>query len=418
MKHPNKKPNKKPDKKIHLLAPAGNVEKLEIAIHYGADAVYLGGKDFSLRNFSGNFQPDEMKNGVHLAHDHGVKVYVTCNIFPRNHELEGISDFLASLNQIKPDGVIIADPGVFLLAREKAPDIPIHISVQANNTSVQSARFWEKMGAVRINTTRELSLEEISHIASCTRMEIESFAHGAMCVSYSGRCLLSSFLSGRDANRGACSHPCRWKYAVMEEQRPGQYMPIDEDARGTYIFNSKDLCMIDHIPEMIRAGIDCLKIEGRMKGINYLASAIRVYRAAIDRYYDDPNGWAPDPRWKDELSGISNRDYCAGFYFGDPEQTSLNRKQSKSETDRIFIGKALGPGPGDMTRVEARNKFFVNDTVEALTRKGPLKRDVVKKIINENGEETDGVQPGSHVTILFENRYEKNDIIRKKTSRQ
>ena len=403
----------KKHKKIDLLAPAGNFEKLEIAIHYGADAVYLGGKNFSLRNFSGNFELDEMKRAVDFAHDHGAKVYVTCNVFPRNDDLDGISDFLASLNEIKPDGVIIADPGVFSMARENAPDIPIHISVQANNTSAESARFWGKMGAVRINTARELSLAEISEIAAGTGIEIESFAHGAMCVSYSGRCLLSSFLSNRDANQGKCSHPCRWKYSVMEHQRPGQYLPVAEDDRGTYIFNSKDLCMIEHIPEMIHAGIDCLKIEGRMKGINYLASTVRVYRAAIDRYYDDPDRWEPDPRWKEELSGISNRDYCAGFYFGDPSQTTLNRKQSKSDTDRIFIGKVLGPADHGMTSVEVRNKLLINDAVEILAQQGPVEQDVIKEIINENGERLDVAQHGARVTILFEKTYAKNDIIRK-----
>ncbi|VEN74280.1 Peptidase U32 [Candidatus Desulfarcum epimagneticum] len=402
--------------KIELLAPAGNPEKLEIAIHYGADAVYLGGKDFSLRNFSGNFTPKEMRQGVELAHDKGVKVYVACNIFPRTHEFGAISDFLASVNEIGPDAVIIADPGVFLLAKEKAPGIPVHISVQANTVNAGAALFWEKMGATRINTARELSLGEVSEIASRTSLEIESFVHGAMCVSYSGRCLLSALMSGRDANRGSCSHPCRWKYAVMEEKRPGRYMPVAEDARGTYIFNSKDLCMAAHIPEMIKAGVNSLKIEGRMKGIHYLATVLRVYREAVDRFYEDPEGWAPDPGWIEELEGVSARGCGPGFYFGHPGPESMRHDVSSVENHGVFIGKIIRD-VGGMALVEARNRFFLNEEVEVLGRRGPIVPDVIQKIVNEKGESAALAQPGERVRVLFEKNHAPNDIARRKAPR-
>ncbi|MGD8445919.1 MAG: peptidase U32 family protein, partial [Desulfobacterales bacterium] len=281
--------------KVELLAPAGNFEKLEIAIHYGADAVYLGGKDFSLRNFSGNFSLEEIKQAVTYAHDRAVKVYAAVNVYARNDQHQQIAAYLRKLGAISLDGVIVADPGVFMTARELMPHIPLHLSTQANSTNYKTVAFWERLGIQRINLARELTLAEIKAIAEKAQIEIEAFVHGAMCIAYSGRCLLSSFMANRHSNRGMCTHPCRWKYALVEETRPGQYMPVAEDDRGTYIFNSKDLCMIEHIPAMIDAGVAALKIEGRMKGINYLASVLKVYREAIDWYSRDPAGYRVKP---------------------------------------------------------------------------------------------------------------------------
>src|SRR5210317_748326 len=310
--------------KVELLAPAGNFEKLEIAIHYGADAVYLGGQDFSLRNFSGNFSLEEIWQAVAYAHDRGVKVYVTVNVYARNEEQPLIAEYLEKLGAIGADGLILADPGVILTARELIPHIPLHLSTQANTTNYKTVEFWQQLDIRRVNVARELTLAEIKSITEQSHIEIEAFVHGAMCIAYSGRCLLSSFMANRHSNRGMCAHPCRWKYALVEELRDGEYMPIAEDDRGTYIFNSKDLCMIEHIPAMIDSGVSALKIEGRMKGINYLATVVKVYREAIDQYYQDPMGYAVQPAWLVELTRIDHRGFCSGFYFDDPQQTEAD----------------------------------------------------------------------------------------------
>lgn len=403
----------KPDSKIELLAPAGNFEKLEIAVHYGADAVYLAGKDYSLRNFSENFTPEELNNAVLFARKAGVKVYVACNIFSRNIEQEAISDYLKSLEIIGPDAVIIADPGVLIEARRVIPDIPVHLSTQANTTNYKAALFWKSIGVTRINTARELSLKEIEEIAFMSHLEIEAFVHGAMCISYSGRCLLSNFMENRDSNRGECCQPCRFGYSVVEETRPGRYMPIDEDSRGTYIFNSKDLCMIEHIPEMINAGISSLKIEGRMKGINYVASAVKVYREAIDSWYESPSGYKVKDEWIEELSRINNRGCCTGFYFGNMNETVPNYTDFKPATERTFIGKITGTDDQSMAVMNVRNKFFLNDPVDLLGQKGPAKRDFIRKIWDQEGKEVPLAQPGSTVKILFDNVCAKNDLVRR-----
>lgn len=401
------------NKKIELLAPAGNFEKLEIAIHYGADAIYLAGKDFSLRNFSGNFTIDELKEAVRFAGKAGVKVYVACNIFSRNNEQEAIKDYLKSLSKIAPDAVIIADPGILLEAKNIMPDMPVHLSTQANTTSYKAALFWKNMGVTRINTARELTLKEIKEIASLSEVEIEAFVHGAMCISYSGRCLLSNFMENRDSNHGMCCHPCRFSYAVVEQTRPGEYMPIGEDNRGTYIFNSKDLCMIGHIPEMIDAGISSLKIEGRMKGINYLASAVKVYRDAIDSWYESPAEFKVKEEWIKELGRISNRGYCTGFYFGNTRETVPNYLDIKPATKRIFIGKIIGSENGNTAITQVRNKLFINDKVDILGIKGPARHDTIKRITDTDGQQLEFAQPGSIVSILFDNKCEINDLVRK-----
>ena len=400
--------------KIELLAPVGNFEKLEIAIHYGADAVYLGGKAFSLRNFSGNFSIDEMRSAVTLAHKHNVKVYIACNAYSRNSEQEEIQDFLAELGNIKPDAIIISDPGIFMHARQIVPHIPIHISTQANTTNYKIVEFWQNLGAQRINAARELTLEEIKEIASHSKIEIEAFVHGAMCISYSGRCLLSSFMAKRDSNRGMCCHPCRFSYTVMEALRPGQYYPIAEDQLGTYIFNSRDLCMIAHMPELITSGLMSLKIEGRMKGINYLASCVKVYREAIDAFYQDPAAYEVKSEWIDELNRLSHRGYCTGFYFGDPEQVQAN-SQNLINTGPTFVGKILEIGGLDFL-VDVRNKFLKTDHLEVLGRKGPSLQTEILSMTDPDRVPVDLAQPGRRVWLELSESCEVNDLLRIKGS--
>ncbi|MBU0995413.1 MAG: U32 family peptidase [Proteobacteria bacterium] len=400
-------------KKVELLAPAGNFEKLETAIYYGADAVYLAGKDFSLRNYAENFSYDDMKKGIELAHKNNVNVYVACNIYSRNNEQDDIYRYLKELGNLKPDAIIIADPGILFLAREIIPDMELHLSTQSNTTNYNSVLFWEKQGIKRVNAARELSLTEIKEISGKCSIEIETFVHGAMCISVSGRCLLSSFLINRDSNRGLCAQSCRWQYSVVEEKRPGEYLPIREDSRGTYIFNSKDLCMIEYLPELIEAGISSLKIEGRMKGINYLASAVKVYREAIDTYYETPHSFRVKPEWLDELSRISNRKYCTGFYLNNPDQITANFSDDKPATIHLFIGKMLSMNTDGSMKVQARNKIVEGDEVEILTPKGPAQKDRIKKILKENGQPTSVAQPNEIVSLFFNTTYSPNDLIRK-----
>ncbi len=401
------------NRKIELLAPAGNFEKLEIAIHYGADAVYLAGKDYSLRNLSENFTLEELERAVLFARKSGVKVYVACNIFSRNSEQGAISDYLKNLAKISPDAVIIADPGILLEALKVMPGMPIHLSTQANTTNYKAALFWKNHGVSRINAARELSLKEIEEIALPGNVEVEVFVHGAMCISYSGRCLLSNFMENRDSNRGECCQPCRFRYSVVEETRPGRYMPVVEDNRGTYIFNSKDLCMIQFIPEMIKAGVSSLKIEGRMKGINYVASAVKVYREAIDSYYESPAEYPVKDEWIEELSRISNRGYCTGFYFGNTDDTVPNYMDIKPATERTFIGKVTGVEDGNFAVLVVRNRFFLNDPVDILGKKGPVKKDTIKRILDIEGNELKAARSGSTVKVLLENECSTNDLLRK-----
>ncbi|MEZ4524934.1 MAG: U32 family peptidase [Desulfobacterales bacterium] len=399
--------------KPELLAPAGNFEKLETAIHYGADAVYLAGKDFSLRNFSGNFTLDEMRQAIAFAHEKKVNVYVACNIYPRNEEYEAIGEYLHSLGEIRPDAVIIADPGIFMQAREIIPQIPIHVSTQANTTSFRTAQFWKDLGAVRVNMARELSLEEIREIAEKTGMEIEAFVHGAMCISYSGRCLLSSFMAKRESNRGMCCHPCRFNYALMEEKRPGQYYPLMEDERGSYVFNSRDLCMIAHIPEMVAAGIHSLKIEGRMKGIHYVATVVKACREAIDAYAANPQSWKVKEEWIAELSKISYRGYCTGFYFHDPDEVIPNYAECVYDTEYVFAGKVLEDMGHGRFRVDVRNKIVTGDRIEILSPGEELKQDRIRSMEDDRGRPISVAQPGSIAILSLNAPCWANDLIRK-----
>jgi putative protease len=396
-----------------LLAPAGNFEKLEIAVHYGADAVYLAGKDFSLRNFSGNFTHKELIKAVEFAHNHNVKVYLACNIYSRNNEQDALKTFLTQVGQIKPDAIIISDPGIVLLAKDIIPDIDIHLSTQANTTNINTAKFWHTMGIKRVNLARELSLSEIKEISTQSSIETETFIHGAMCVSYSGRCLLSTFLSGRDSNRGLCSHPCRWKYSVVEELRPNEYHPLMEDSRGSYIFNSKDLCMIKHIPELIDAKITSLKIEGRMKGINYLASVVKTYRNAIDSYVESPGTYKMNPEWDHELAQVFHREYCTGFYMDMPEEQHPNYDNIHQGKIHSFIGKIISSPENHLHEVEIRNKLTKNDTIEVLSPKGIPQQTQIKELLDMDKNPIDKTHPNTHALLRFDIHCQPNDIVRK-----
>ncbi len=373
--------------KPELLAPAGNPEKLRMALRYGADAVYLGGKDFSLRAFSGNFSLEEIQEAVIFAHNLDKKVYVTINIFPHNEDLIQLPEYIAALRDIGVDAFIVADLGVFRVARTVAPEIPLHISTQANNTNWASVLGWQEMGAKRVVLARELSLAEIQLIRSKASLELEAFVHGAMCISYSGRCLLSNYLTGRDANRGECAQPCRWKYSLVEETRPNEYLPVLEDERGTYIFNSKDLCLLEHIPELVEIGLNSFKIEGRMKSVYYVAVVVKAYRDAIDRYLADPVNYTMQPKWLEEVSKISHREYTTGFYFRKAGPDDQIYGSSSYIQPYDFVGLVKGyDSQTKMALVEQRNRFQVGDEVEIVQPGKDFFQQRITAIINEEGE--------------------------------
>ena len=377
-------------RQTELLIPASSLEVLKVAVIYGADAVYIGGEAFGLRAKAKNFTIEEMAEGVEFAHAHNVKVYVTANILAHNTDLEAAEKYFRELDEkVHPDALIISDPGLFSIAKEVVPNVDIHISTQANNTNYGTYRFWHKMGATRVVTARELSLREIRQIRDNIPedFEIETFIHGAMCISYSGRCLLSSFLAGRDANRGACTHPCRWKYYVMEESRPGQYMPVYENERGTYIFNSKDLCMIEHIPEIIEAGIDSFKIEGRMKTALYVATVARTYRLAIDDYKKSPEYYRSRiPFYKEEIAKCTYRQYTTGFFFGKPDENTQIYDSNTYVKEYTYLGIVKVTEDGRYM-IEQRNKFTVVVEIEVMKPDGTNLKVVVKSIKDEQGHD-------------------------------
>ena len=394
-------------RKPELLIPASSLEVLKTAVLFGADAVYIGGEAFGLRAKAKNFSKEEMKQGIEFAHDHGVRVHVTANILAHNGDLDGARDYFRELKDMRPDALIIADPGMFTLAREICPEIDIHISTQANNTNYMTYLFWNKLGAKRVVSARELSLKEIREIREKIPedMEIESFIHGAMCISYSGRCLLSSFFTGRVANQGACTHPCRWKYAVMEEKRPGEYFPVYENDRGTYIFNSKDLCMIEHIPEMIDAGIDSFKIEGRMKTALYVATVARTYRKAIDDYLESEEKYRANMEWyRAEIAKCTYRQFTTGFYFGKPDEDTQIYDSNTYVNEYIYLGivEEVKPYVEDTAetgkkystvRIEQRNKFCVGDEIEIMKPDG---RNVEVKVLSMKTQEGEAVESAPH----------------------
>ena len=406
-------------KKPELLIPASSLEVLKTAVMFGADAVYIGGEAFGLRAKAKNFSSEEMAEGIAFAHAHGVKVYVTANILAHNYDLDGARKYFAELRDMKPeqpDALIISDPGMFMIAKEVWPQVEVHISTQANNTNYETYLFWWKLGAKRVVSARELSLVEIKEIREKipAEMEIESFVHGAMCISYSGRCLLSNFFTGRDANRGACTHPCRWKYAVVEETRPGEYLPVYENERGTYIFNSKDLCMIEHIPEMIDAGIDSFKIEGRMKTALYVATVARTYRKAIDDYLEDPKKYEANMPWyRDQISNCTYRQFTTGFYFGKPGDESQIYDSNTYIKEYTYLGIIGGIKDG-MYRIEQRNKFSVGETVEIMKPDGQNVEVTVEKIIDEDGQEQESApHPKQVLYVALSGEASVYDILRR-----
>ncbi|MGN0355377.1 MAG: U32 family peptidase [Muricoprocola sp.] len=376
-------------KKPELLIPASSLEVLKTAVIFGADAVYIGGEAFGLRAKAKNFSMDEMREGIAFAHQHGVKVYVTANILAHNYDLPGVEEYFKELKEIKPDALIIADPGVFQIAKRICPEIERHISTQANNTNYETYRFWYELGAKRVVSARELSLEEIRQIRANIPddMEIETFIHGAMCISYSGRCLLSNYFTGRDANRGACTHPCRWKYAVVEEKRPGEYLPVYENERGTYIFNSKDLCMIDHIPEILDSGIDSLKIEGRMKTALYVATVARTYRKAIDDCLESEELYEKNRPWyQEQISNCTYRQFTTGFFYGKPDENTQIYDSNTYVKEYTFLGIVGDVTEDGYCQIEQRNKFSVGETIEIMKPDGRNILTEVLEIRNEDGE--------------------------------
>ena len=362
-------------KKPELLAPAGNMDKLKVAFAFGADAVYVAGNMYGLRAMAANFSLTEIAEAVSYAHNLAKKLYITVNILARNQDLAGITAYLQELAALKIDGLIIADPGIVLLAKEHAPNIEIHLSTQASATNLAAFRFWQEQGVTRIVAAREMTLEELEQTAKSCDVEIEAFVHGAMCMSYSGRCMLSSFMSKRSANLGACTHPCRWKYKLVEEQRPGEYLPVEEDERGTYIFNTKDLCMIEHIPALVEAGIQSFKLEGRMKSEHYVATVVNAYRKALDAYFLAPESYQLPQELLRELAKVNDRDYCTGFYFGHPSADDYNYDGYKTTTRKAIYGGLITDvsSKAGYVLVEQRNKFSLGDTLELLTKdKSPL----------------------------------------------
>lgn len=404
-------------KKPELLIPAGSLEVLKIAVMFGADAVYIGGEVFGLRAKAKNFTTEEMAEGIAFAHAHGVRVHVTANILAHNYDLEGARQYFNELKALKPDAIIIADPGMFMLAKEICPEIDLHVSTQANNTNYMTYLFWHEQGAKRVVSSRELSLSEIQEIRERIpeTMEIESFIHGAMCISYSGRCLLSNYFTGRDANHGACTHPCRWKYAVVEETRPGEYLPVYENERGTYLFNSKDLCMIEHIPEMIRVGIDSFKIEGRMKAALYVAATARTYRKAIDDYVESAEKYAANMPWYlEEIKKCTYRQFTTGFYFGKPDETSQIYDNSTYVNEYVYLGIVERLDEGGLAYFEQRNKFSVGDEIEIMKPDGT---NLTAEVLAMYDEEKNEIQSCPHsrqkIALQLSQTPAPYDILRK-----
>ena len=404
---------------VELLIPASSLEVLKIAVIYGADAVYIGGEVFGLRAKAKNFSMEDMAEGIQFAHEHGVKVYVTANILAHNGDLEGVREYFTQLKEIKPDALIISDPGIYTIAKEICPEIERHISTQANNTNYGTYQFWWNQGAKRVVTARELSLNEIAEIRKNIpdEMEIETFVHGAMCISYSGRCLLSNYFTGRDANQGACTHPCRWKYAVVEEKRPGEYLPVYENERGTYIFNSKDLCMIEHIPELVEAGIDSLKIEGRMKTALYVATVARTYRKAIDDYFADPELYEKNMDWyKAEISKCTYRQFTTGFYFGKPDENTQIYDNNTYVNEYIYLG-IVEAVKDSLCRIEQRNKFCVGDSIEIMKPDGTNVPVTVEAMYTEEGESVDSApHPKQVLWIKLSMPPQEFDLLRQKNA--
>ena len=401
-----------------LLVPASSLEVLKVAVIYGADAVYIGGEVYGLRAKAKNFSKEDMIEGIKFAHDYGVKVYVTANILAHNGDLEGVKEYFKELKEIKPDALIIADPAVFMLAKEICPEIERHVSTQANNTNYGTYKFWYDLGAKRVVSARELSLAEIKEIRANIPddLEIETFIHGAMCISYSGRCLLSNYFTGRDANQGACTHPCRWKYAVVEEQRPGEYFPVEENERGTYIFNSKDLCMIEHVPDLLESGIDSFKIEGRMKTALYVATVARTYRKAIDDCKESIEKYEANLDWyKEQIAACTYRQFTTGFFYGKPSEESQIYDNNTYNIGYTYLGIAGAADNQGYFEIEQRNKFSVGETIEIMKPNGDNIEVEVLGIKDETGADMESCpHPKQKLFIKLSVTPDEFDLLRRK----
>ncbi|WP_195250988.1 peptidase U32 family protein [Romboutsia sp. 1001713B170207_170306_H8] len=404
-------------RKVELLAPAGDLERLKIAFTYGADAVYIGGEIFGMRSAAKNFSKENMIEGVNFAHERGKQVFVTINIIPRNDDLLQLEEYLLELQEIGVDAVIVSDPGVFSFVKKTIPNMEIHISTQASTTNAASAAFWYKQGAKRIVTARELSFKEIKEIRENTPadMDIETFVHGAMCMSYSGKCVISNHTTGRDANKGSCAQSCRWKYTLMEEVAPGEYEQVLGDIDPEFFFNSKDLCMIQYIPEIFESGMTSLKIEGRMKTAYYVATTVRAYRMAIDAYYKDPENWEFNPMWLEELKKGSHRDYSTGFFFDRPDSNSHNYESASYIRNYDFIGLVKGnEEESGLVIVEQRNKMYVGDKIEVI---GPFKETMNATILEMYNEDGEPIESAPHarqvVKMKLDIDVEKDYMLRK-----
>ncbi|SES71765.1 putative protease [Natronincola peptidivorans] len=403
--------------KVELLAPAGDLERLKIAVIYGADAVYVGGQIFGLRAAAKNFTLESLREGVEFAHSRGAKVYITTNIIPHNEDMEQLPNYLKEIEKIGVDAVIISDPGTFSLVQETVPNMEIHISTQANNTNFRTVNFWHKLGAKRVVMARELSFEEIKEIRdnTPTDLELEAFIHGAMCISYSGRCLLSNYMTGRDANRGECAQPCRWNYHLVEEKRPGEYMPIYEDERGTYFMNAKDLCMIEYIPQIIESGIYSLKIEGRMKTTFYVATVVRAYRMAIDSYYSNPEKWICTTDLLQEIKKASHRDYTTGFYLNKPDEKAHIYGEQSYVRGYSFIGIVKDyDEETQIATVQQRNRFYAGDTIEIIGPQEKVLKITIEKMWDEEDNEIEvAPHPKQIVKFKIEEKVAPYYILRK-----
>ncbi len=404
-------------KKPELLIPANNLESLKIAVIYGADAVYVGGEAYGLRAKARNLSMDDLREGISFAHKYGVKVYVTANILAHNQDLEGVRAYFQELKEIQPDALIISDPGIYDIACEICPKIERHISTQANNTNYGTYLFWHRMGAKRVVSARELSLEEIREIRGKipADMEIESFIHGAMCISYSGRCLLSNYFTGRDANQGACTHPCRWKYAVVEEQRPGEYLPVYENDRGTYLFNSKDLCMIEHMDDLLEAGIDSLKVEGRMRAALYVATAARTYRKAIDDCMESVEKYQANMDWyREQIACCTYRQFTTGFFYGKPDEHTQIYEDNTYAKGYTYLGYVESVDSQGRGRITQKNKFSVGDAIEIMKPDGSNRSAVVQELLDEEGNRRESAPHSREILyVRLDEDLDPYDILRR-----
>jgi putative protease len=401
--------------KPELLAPAGNMEKLETAVHYGADAVYLGGHSFGLRNLADNFSRDEMARALDYCHGRGVKVYLTVNSYPHNDLLGRLEQYLGEIAPLPFDAYIVADPGVIDLVREVSPGRELHLSTQANTINWRSAMFWKKQGIGRVNLARETTLDAIAETVRRSAMDVEVFVHGAMCISYSGRCLLSSAMAGRDANQGECAHPCRWNYRLVEERRPNEYFPVLEDENGTFIFNSRDLCLLEHLPALVSSGAASLKIEGRMKGINYVASVLRVYRQALDEYFADPDSYVCRPEWLEELAKLSHRGYTTGFLFGQPRNVG-QEYYSAYVRSHDFVGRVESLNADGSAVIEVRNRIRIGDLLEVIgpgMRSNQVRVEQLQLIGHQGESDVEAVNPNQRIRMALPFRVELFDLLRR-----